>query len=342
METTRGLKAKTIKGILRRKFDDFLASIEDENVRSLVADNSIITGGSIASLLIGEKVNDYDVYFTDKRTTEAVAHYYVEQFKKNPPPRHKSTGNDIPISVRVEDDGTEEYETHYKDPDTGEWHPVTKTRRKPGRVKIVVKSVGVAGESGDDGKYEYFEADPDADAITATTYVENAMKIAQDIEGDGLPKYRPVFLSSNAITLSHDMQLILRFYGDPEEIHENYDFVHCTNYWTSHNNNLTLQPAALECLLSRELRYQGSRYPVCSLFRIRKFIERGWSINAGQILKACMQVAKLDLEDTNVLEEQLTGVDAAYFAEIIKKLREKFPDGQTPSAYLLEVIDRMF
>lgn len=331
-----GLRPKTIRGILRRKFDAFLGSITNERVRELVSRDGIVTGGAIASMLLGEQVKDFDIYFATKETTIAVANYYVHLFKQNPPPRF-SDGKEVPpIHVAVEDDQVEEVGLDGESKDrTG--------RTIPGRVRIVIKSVGIASEQGDTG-YQYFEGDQDPDALDATAYVDTAMQVAEDTDDQApeKPSYRPVFLTSNAITLSDKVQLVIRFYGAPEDIHENYDFVHCTNYWTSCDGKLVLHPAALECLLSRELRYNGSRYPVCSLFRLRKFIERGWSVNAGQILKMAMQVSQLDLEDANVLEDQLIGVDAAYFTEIVNKLREKFPDGHVPSAYLLEIIDRMF
>src|SRR3546814_13834921 len=79
-------------------------------------------------------------------------------------------------------------------------------------------------------------------------------------------------MSTNAITLSDKIQIVLRFYGEADAIHENYDFVHCTNYWTSKDANLTLRQPALESLLCKELRYVGSNYPVCSVIRLSKFI----------------------------------------------------------------------
>jgi hypothetical protein len=147
-------------------------------------------------------------------------------------------------------------------------------------------------------------------------------------------------MSTNAITLSHRVQIVLRFYGDPDAIHENYDFSHCTNYWTTWGG-LTLRQDALEALLARELRYVGSKYPVCSVMRLRKFIKRGWSVNAGQILKMMLQVSALDLTNPEVLEDQLTGVDSAYFLEVMTKLKEKDPT-RVNAAYLVEILDRMF
>lgn len=75
------MKSKTINKILCAKFDDWIASIEDEALRDRVKKNTIITGGAIASMLLNEEVNDYDVYFKDIYTAESVAMYYVDKFK---------------------------------------------------------------------------------------------------------------------------------------------------------------------------------------------------------------------------------------------------------------------
>jgi len=305
------MKAKTIKAVIRNKVNAWLESIEDETVRKLLAKNVIVTGGCIASMLLKEKVNDFDLYFRTQEAAEMAAGYYVAQFKKNPPPRFADM-REIPIHVLVEGD----------------------------RVKIVVKSAGIASATGDQD-YRYFEGDQDPGAPNAEDYVQRAMGIVEDAEDEGKPQYRPVFLSANAITLSQRVQLIVRFHGEPDEVHKNYDFAHCTNYWTSWNNELYLRPEALEALLTRELRYNGSRYPLCSIIRLRKFIKRGWTINAGQILKMVMQLNALDLTDLSVLEDQLTGVDVAYFIEVINALRER-DEKTVDSAYLLEIIDRMF
>jgi hypothetical protein len=97
----------------------------------------------------------------------------------------------------------------------------------------------------------------------------------------------------------------------------------------------------MEAMLSKELRYVGSKYPICSLVRVRKFVGRGWRINAGQILKMAMQISELDLTNIEVLEDQLTGVDTAYFVQLVDKLKEKDPS-KVDTAYLVELIDKIF
>lgn len=273
----------------------------------------MITGGSIVSLLLGEKVSDYDYYFTDFETTVAVAQYYVDRF----------LGLNPNIQIK----------------------PHLRIDRGAGTVKIVVQSAGMTSEAGDVG-YQYFENLPDE---IGQQYVENVCAAADDTDAGSLdkalPAYRPVFMSANAITLSNKVQLVVRFWGDPEEVHKNYDFVHCCNHWLSADKKLTLNPLALESILAKQLYYQGSLYPVCSVIRMRKFMSRGWYINAGQILKMLFQISALDLTDIMVLEEQLTGVDAAYFHQVIDYCKKRLAtdaDFKVTAPYLVSVIDKIF
>ena len=66
-------------------------------------------------------------------------------------------------------------------------------------------------------------------------------------------------------------------------------------------------------------------------------------INAGQIVKMAWDLNKLDLTDIKVLEDQMVGVDAAYFREVINLLKERTEKGKPiDETYLMKVIDRVF
>ena len=80
-EVFKGMKAKTIKKIIRGKIDQWLESIEDMNVKQQAEKNTIVTGGCIASMLLGEQVNDFDIYFKTREAALDVAKYYVARFK---------------------------------------------------------------------------------------------------------------------------------------------------------------------------------------------------------------------------------------------------------------------
>ena len=320
------MKARIIRMTLARKFDHFLESIEDATLKEEIKNNTIITGGCIVSLLQNEDVSDFDLYFRTSDVAFKVAKYYIERFLKNPPTTFKdNNGQVVRIGVKQESD----------------------------RIRIVIKSAGVAGEIGQND-YQYFETLPEVQADEAQgQFLETAMKNADDADDESAgkldedkndkkaKKYRPIFITSNAITLSNKMQIVVRFFGEPDQIHDNYDFVHCTNYWTSWDRQLTLRPDALEAILTKDLRYVGSKYPICSLIRSRKFIKRGWNINAGQYVKMAWQIGQLDLTNLHVLEEQLIGVDAAYFRQLIEVLQKKDPE-KVDGAYLMSVIDKVF
>jgi len=307
------MKAKTIRICLRRKINEWLESINSEIVVDLIKRDCIVTGGSITSMLMGNRVNDYDIYFKTAETAEAVARYYLKLLKKNPPAQFKAGGRLKDSEVVISDSG---------------------------RVSIKVPSAGILSESSADADYEYFEfADPEG--VNADEYVSTVIEALEPKEGEKLPRYRPIFLTSNAITLANDIQLIIRFYGKPEEIHENFDFVHCTCWYDYQKKHLELPPEALQAMLAKNLVYKSSLYPLCSIIRTRKFIAAGWRITAGQFVKMAWDLNKLDLTEIDVLEDQMIGVDAAYFHEICDLLRKK--DAKTvDETYLMTLIDRLF
>lgn len=306
------MKTKTINKVINKKFDDFCLSIKDKHVRKLVQDNSIITGGCIASMLMKEPVNDFDVYFTNKQTVLAVADYYVKEWNA----AHGDNGY-VLDGVTIEEDGDE-------------YAPGVTRNMTPDRVKIVFKSKGVVKERG---------------AVDEEGMRDETEEVKEDT---GTP-FRPIFISCNAITLSSKIQIIIRFYGSPEHIHLHYDYVHCTNYWLSKSDKegkqLFLNQPALEAILSRELIYIGSLYPIASMIRTRKFIKRNFTCNAGQYLKMAYQISKLNLDDINALEDQLVGVDVAYFQSLINALaahKEKNPEFIMEYSYLATIIDKIF
>lgn len=306
------MNKKHMNAQLCRVFDDFINSITDEKVKALVNEGTIITGGALVSLLQNETPHDYDMYFKDFKTCYEVAKYFVNKFNSN------TSSNKAEIKIKL----------------GNEWisfDAALQNLDKEPRIKVFISSNGVAGECEDE------EADDMQTNIEPNTDIESEIKEE--------PKYKPKFLTSNAISLSGKIQLVIRFYGEPDKLHENYDFVHCTNYWTSWERKVTLKQEAIEAIINKELLYVGSKYPLCSIIRTRKFINRGWTINAGQYLKMCMQLNELNLKDIQVLEDQLVGVDSAYFSMLInalQKKKESEPGFEVNNSYVASIIDKIF
>lgn len=328
------MNSKNIKKHLNAKLNDWLASIEDDNIKKILKENVIITGGALVSLLTGEKVHDYDVYLRTNEACKAVAEYYVQQWNK--------THEDSQISLRVMPPETIQVPTYEngvrKTDENGQpaFHSVVTSER----IKVFVQSAGVVEE-----KPVETEVDAPFPPIEEVEKTDEDKATEEAAEETGKPKYRPVFMSSNAITLSDKIQIVVRFYGEVEVIHKNYDFAHCTCSWTSWNNEVQLPEKALECIINKELYYIGSKYPLCSIIRTRKYLERGYHINAGQYVKMAFQLNELNLYNLETLEDQLTGVDSGYFMMMIEALKKKADESGeavVDKSYVFELINRMF
>lgn len=295
------MQIKTIKKVISRKLEDWLVSIEDVKLRGKVRENLLLSGGSITSLLLNNPVNDYDIYIQDMDVLVELAKYYCPGNVLDGRLREKYIENRFPNYNPVEPFWLETEEPYAPE------LLVRLLTLKENQVKLDIPSTGIRTD-------------------------KQALK--PDV------KYQVAFLSQNAISLTDDIQIVLRFSGSVEQIHKTFDFIHATNYFTF-KEGLVTNIGALESILTKTLKYQGSLYPLTTIIRMKKFLNRGWSINAGEMLKVMFQISELDLHNLETLEEQLIGVDVAYFSTLIEILRGVKTENFN-AAYLSSIIDKVF
>lgn len=353
------MKRRNIERKLREVLNKYADSIVDTQLANDVKKGCLITGGAIANMLLGEEVNDYDIYFKDRDLVIRVAEYYCDEARKNKKANMHVLHVDVPEvqhilkcdlsyiksfikTALVEDEFGEKVEADYDTP-LGEVIGLDLTI--PIKIKDEQLSFRIINNI-----YETFINDKDRVKIYnfgswGAEEVKSDKIDSQEFDDEQEEKYEVKFISANAITLSDKIQLIVRFFGDAEEIHKNFDFVHATGVWDSKTNKLTTTTEQLESLINKALIYKGSLYPLASIFRARKFIYRGWTIDAGQYLKMAFQMNEMDLLDPYTLEEQLTGVDLLYFWQIISDLKYKQlkdEDFKPTTEYFIKIIERVF
>jgi len=282
------MKKKTIRSICENKLKDWVESVDDAKVKKAIRHSAIITGGSIASMLLGEDVNDFDVYFKNKKDLKIVCEYYAKDF------------SEVLLLDGADNHDEEEF--------NGEG------------LHLAISNL-------------------DGDRLKFWTNGAGGFETVNERVNDG--KFLPLFFSGNSITLQDDLQIVVRFWGEVDEVHKNYDYIHATCSYDFSTNTLNLRREAMESLLTKDLLYTGSKYPICSIIRSKKFIKRGWKISAGQYLKMAFHVSQLDLTDMQVLEEQLEGVDIAYFSALIKALH-KVDGKKLKNQYIFKIIDKIF
>lgn len=300
------MQVKTIRKNIEMKMNQWLETITDVELRKSVKKNILVSGGSITSMFLNEKVNDYDVYLMDQSVLIELCKYYAI-------PHGVVVWDGRNKSKIIEENGGEEYlSSVYIDGD------LTKNESK---LAVAIRNL------------------KESQVKLYITSSEGGKRVNEDKEEDKL-QYFVKFFSPNAISLSDNVQIICRFNGNAEEIHKTFDFIHATNYFTF-EEGLVTNKAALESILTKQLKYQGSLYPVTTIIRIKKFLKRGWNITAGEMLKVMFQISDLDLSEPDVLEEQLIGVDIAYFGTLIDILRN-VPKEKHNSAYISSIIDKVF
>lgn len=331
-----GFNKRTMKSVLRQKAERLIASIKNPEVQEAMKKDLLITGGAITSMAIGEKINDYDFYFRTIDTAHKVAEYYVQLFNEIKAEKDKdkdasSKSDKVLYLPTVKRDAIKNIRGQLEE-----------------RVLIYMKSAGVAGE--DQEPYDYFEMRPEHEtdefinslSDESAPILDQAEEMAEILKKTPLHDYRPVFLTDNAITLSNKAQLIIRFSGSPEEIHRNFDYVHCTGVYDYNSNELHMSPEMMEACLSKRLIYVGSLYPMASVLRMRKFLKRGWNISAGQVIKMMHQCADIDWNNPEMLKEQLMGVDVAYMHQLIQYLNQREPGERIDTNYLASLLDKIF
>jgi hypothetical protein len=302
------MNTKSINKNIASKINEWIDSIEDESIRKGLRDPEkgvLVSGGCIASLLLGVGVNDYDIYIKSVDVLRSVVQYYtkgrpIEVLDFAHSNEYKQYLEDRSVWMCKYPDSEEDYAEY----------SIAIRNLKPDQIKL------------------YMSHHP------------GGLKIEYPEDTD-LKPYRPVFFSPNAISLSDDVQIVVRFWGDAEQIHKSFDFIHATNYW-DFKTGLTCNTDALLSLMTKTLKYHGSLYPVTSIMRMKKFVKRGFNIGAGEIMKIIMQINELDLTNPDVLEEQLTGVDVAYFSTLINALRDIEDKSKITSGYVNEIIERVF
>ena len=67
-----------ISNILDDVVTQWLDSIDNEELRNTFAENVLVSGGSIGSLIRNETPNDYDLFFRNQETVNLISNYYQQ------------------------------------------------------------------------------------------------------------------------------------------------------------------------------------------------------------------------------------------------------------------------
>lgn len=123
---------------------------------------------------------------------------------------------------------------------------------------------------------------------------ESADKVREyfsNVDTDEDSKFHVKLITNNAINLSDKIQLITRFYGIPDKVVDNFDWQHIKSYYT-YPDKLSLDSEVYRLIVEKELVYTGSKYPLSSLLRVKKYAKKGWDISNKTMVHIALDIVQ--------------------------------------------------
>lgn len=142
--------------------------------------------------------------------------------------------------------------------------------------------------------------------------------------------YAQTWSTNNACTLNHketkkEIQVIYKFSGDPEFILSTFDFTIVQGAYCYAQAKFVLADRFLTDIASRRLIFTNtSRYPICALYRTKKYQARGYSLGGTTMVAIALAIHRLTIHTYADLKDQLMGIDTSIF----RLLTEPFEDAK--------------
>lgn len=116
------------------------------------------------------------------------------------------------------------------------------------------------------------------------------------------------------------VQLIKVVCGTPQQVISGFDFTICQAAYYP-QEGFIFGPEFLLHLAQRRLVFNtSSEYPLCSLYRLQKFIRRGFHFSGIEAIKLGLRIHALKIDNEEDLKKQLMGIDALFLKELTDSL----------------------
>jgi hypothetical protein len=120
---------------------------------------------------------------------------------------------------------------------------------------------------------------------------------------------------------NHRLQLIKVVTGTPEAILDGFDFTICQGAFHL-ERGFIFGDDFFQHLAQRRLVFNiNAGFPICSLYRSRKFIKRGFSLSGIEAIKLGLCIQSLKLETYKDLRRQLMGIDTLFLKDLTDSLK---------------------
>jgi hypothetical protein len=113
--------------------------------------------------------------------------------------------------------------------------------------------------------------------------------------------------------------------SEVKKIIEQFDFTVCMGAYDFQTNSFVFDKDFLKHLSQRSLVYNAnSKYPFASLYRVIKYIKKGFKISGIEMIKLGLKCNNIKINNYKELSKQLLGVDTLF----LKDLTDKFSSSE--------------
>ena len=116
-------------------------------------------------------------------------------------------------------------------------------------------------------------------------------------------------------------QIIKIYTGTPKDVIAKFDFTVCQAAW-SEQDKFTFGDGFFHHLAQRRLVVNvGTEFPISTLFRVRKYLRRGFTLSGIESIKLGLAIQKLEIKTTKELRRQIMGIDTLFLRELTDALK---------------------
>lgn len=136
-----------------------------------------------------------------------------------------------------------------------------------------------------------------------------------------------IFSTNNAETLKWEgvkWQLIKCANGTINEIFNSFDFSICMGAYDLKNDCFIIHKNFMAHNAQRRLVFhEGTKYPICSLIRTRKYMFRGYFLTGIEYIKMALCINKIRIETWADLKFHLQGIDTLFLEPLTTALEKE-------------------
>lgn len=181
----------------------------------------------------------------------------------------------------------------------------------------------------------YFKCYKDLVEFEKTSALDDFIKLATTETADTYVK------DHLKIQIIHISELML---PNPLDIITHFDYTICMGAFDLDSMEFILHNKFLEHVAGRELCYNiYGKYPLSSLFRLRKYLKKGYTISGTEIIKLGLSINALQMKTYHDLKAQLQGIDTLFLKELTDTLlKPEYAEKEYDFDTFMNLIDSYF